>query len=152
MNELNRSIARSHSMNARHIRMLIYAPVASIVCIGASYLVARILLSLQNGFGSGDLWAFLYWTVLFSIGLLLPALAFAFLARNLRTINRVWIGTLLGGVTGFGWTLLNLMMLGPWFGAWSFNVLYCWIAGGALGILSVAVLGHSRRERQELLS
>ena len=136
-------------MNASALRMLSFAPVASIVCTGASYLVARIFLSLQNGFGSGDLWAFLYWTVIFSIVLLLPALAFVLLSRNMRTINRVWIGTLLGGVAGFGWTLLNLMMLGPWFGAWSFNVLYCWIAGGAIGILALALLGSSRREHRK---
>jgi hypothetical protein len=125
--------------------MLISVPVASVVCVGASYLVAKIFLALQNGFGAGDLSTFLYWTVLFAIALLLPALAFAFLSRNARTINRVWIGVLLGGVAGFGWTLLNLAMLGPWFGAWSFNVLYCWIAGGAFGILAVALLGQSQR-------
>ncbi len=124
--------------------MLISFPVASVVCLGASYLVAKILLALQSGFGAGDLSAFLYWTVLFAVALLLPAVAFALLTRNARTINRVWIGVLVGGVSGFGWTLLNLGMLGPWFGAWSFNVLYCWIAGGAPGTLACALLGRSQ--------
>ena len=125
--------------------MILSVPVASVVCIGASYLVAKILLTLNNGFGAGDMSAFLYWTALFAVALLLPALSFALLSRNVRTINRIWIGVLSGGVAGFGWTLLNLAMLGPWFGAWGFNVLYCWIAGGAVGILAVALLGHSQR-------
>ncbi len=62
----------------------------------------------------------------------------------MRTRITNWISVLLGGLAGFGWTLFNLEMLGPWFGAWSFNVLYCWIVGGAIGILVVALLGQSR--------
>lgn len=104
--------------------------------------MAKFLIALNNGFGAGDLSAFLYWTAFFAFALLLPAFAFAWLMRSARTSNRVWIGVLLGGIAGFAWTLLNLAMLGPWFGAWSFNVFYCWIAGGAVGILSVALLGH----------
>jgi hypothetical protein len=132
-------------MNARTIRLLISIPIAAVVCAGVSYLVARILLASRNGFGSSDLPAFMYWTVMFAVLLSVLALAFAYLMRNFRTINRVWIAVLIGGVAGFGWTLLNLVMLGPWFGAWSFNVLYCWIAGGAFGFLAVAIFGASRR-------
>lgn len=132
-------------MNVRTIRLLISVPVAAVVCAGVSYLVARILLASRNGFGSGDLAAFMYWTVIFAVLLSLLALAFAYCLRDFRTINRVWIAVLIGGVAGFGWTLLNLVMLGPWFGAWSFNVLYCWIAGGAFGFLAVAILGASQR-------
>lgn len=116
--------------------------VASIVCFVASYLVARILLILNNGFGAGDMTAFLYWTSYFAGLLLLPSLLFAIIFRNARTINRVWVGILLGALAGFGWTLLNLWFLGPWFGAWSFNVLYCWVLGGAFGILALALLGY----------
>jgi hypothetical protein len=132
-------------MNARVLRTVVSIPLASVVCIGASYFVARILLALNSGFGEGDLSVFLGWTRLFAIGLLVPALAFALVFRNARTVNRIWIAVLLGGAAGFGYTLLNRAMLGPWFGAWSFNVLYCWIAGGAFGILAVAILGYSRR-------
>lgn len=115
---------------------------ASIVCFVASYLVARILLTLNNGFGAGDMTAFLYWTSYFAGLLVLPSLLFAIMFRNARVINRVWVGILLGALAGFGWTLLNLWFLGPWFGAWSFNVLYCWVLGGAFGTLALALLGH----------
>jgi hypothetical protein len=57
----------------------------------------------------------------------------------------LWIGFLLGGIAGFGFTLFNAWSLGPWFGAWSFNVLYCWIIGGSLGIVAVAAFGGSSR-------
>jgi hypothetical protein len=129
------------------VKTILLFPIASVACLGASYLVARIFLLLNHGFGAGDLSAFLYWTSLFAVVLLLPGLLFALLLRNARTFNRVWIGVLLGGLAGFGWTLLNRAMLGPWFGAWSFNVLYCWIVGGATGILIVALLGPRQLNR-----
>lgn len=128
------------------LKSVLIFPFASAVCFVGSYLVARILLMLNNGFGAGDLSAFIPWTVLFAVCLVVPAILFAILLRNVRTINRVWLGILLGGLAGFGWTLMNLWFLGPWFGAWSFNVLYCWIGGGVLGLLAVALTGQ-RQER-----
>jgi hypothetical protein len=95
---------------------------------------------LNHGFGTGDLNAFAYWTLLFAIFLILPADLFTVSLRNLRTINRVGIGILFGGLLGFGWTVLNRWFLGPWFGAWSFNVLYCWLAGGALSMCAAALI------------
>lgn len=136
-------------MNTRRLlKTILLFPFASSVCFVASYLFARVLLILNNGFGAGDMSAFLYWTGLFAASLLLPSMLFAILLRNARTINRVWLGILVGGLAGFGWTLLNLAFLGPWFGAWSFNVLYCWIVGGAFGILAVALTG--RRQQRAL--
>lgn len=127
--------------------MILSGPVASVACVGASYLIAKLLIALNNDFGAGDLSAFLFWTAQFAVALVLPAIIFALLTRNARMINRIWISVLLGGASGFGWTLLNRVMLGPWFGAWSFNVLYCWVGGGALGILAVALLNSTSMRR-----
>ena len=135
-------------MNINHIlktKTILAIAAASVVCFVASYLVAKILLILNNGFGAGDMTAFLYWTSYFVGLLLVPSLLFSIVFRNTRTINRVWIGVLTGGLAGFSWTLLNLWLLGPWFGAWSFNVVYCWVLGGAFGILVLALLGHQPR-------
>ena len=130
-------------LNTSRIMKAILAIVfASIVCFVASYLVAKTLLVLNNGFGSGDMTAFLYWTSYFAGSFILPSLLFAIVLRKARTLNRVWISILIGGLAGFGWTLMNLWFLGPWFGAWSFNVLYCWVLGGAFGMLSLSMLGH----------
>lgn len=114
----------------------------SAVCFLASYFSARILLIRNSGFGAGDLSAFVFWSILFSIFLLLPAVLYSLLQGPARTVSGVWLGVLLGGFVGLGWTLLNRWFLGPWFGAWSFNVLYCWIAGGASGLLTVGLLGR----------
>lgn len=130
-------------MSARTVKAILPFPLASIACLGASFIVAKILLAMY-GFGSGDTIGFLYWTSLFAVALLLPALVFTLLVRHARMFHRVWIGVLLGGLAGFGWTIFNLWILGPWFGLWDFSVLYCWIAGGAAGILVVALLGNSR--------
>jgi hypothetical protein len=134
----------------RLLTTIVALAVASAICFAGSYLTARILLVLNNGFGTGDLTAFVPWTFFFAISLLMPAALFAIVVRNLRTINRVWIGILFGSIVGVGWTVLNLGFLGPWFGAWSFNVLYCWIAGGAFGMLGVALIGSADHRRLPL--
>ena len=134
----------------RLLKTILLFPFASLVCFVASYLVARFLLRLNNGFGAGDISAFLYWTALFAVSLLLPSVLFGILLRDAGTLNRVWVGILLGSLAGLGWTYLNLGLLGPWFGAWSFNVLYCWIVGGVLGILTVALIGRTKKPRPAL--
>jgi hypothetical protein len=54
----------------------------------------------------------------------------------------MWLGLVIGGTAGIGvgflWTLANALMLGPWFGAWSFPVLLCWTTGGALSLAAAA--------------
>lgn len=131
----------------RAIAMILLFTIATVVCFVTSYAVAKILLILNNDFGAGDMSAFLYWTALFGVALLFPAVLFAILTRNTRTIHRLSLSVLFGGLAGFGWTLLNLWFLGPWFGAWSFNVLYCWVAGGVFGILTVAFLARPQQHR-----
>lgn len=135
-------MSQINDVRAHTVKTILPFPLASIACLGASFVVAKILLAV-DGFGSGDTIGFLYWTSLFAVALLLPALGFTLLLRHARMVHRVWFGVLLGGLAGFGWTLFNLWILGPWFGLWDFNVLYCWIVGGAAGILVVALLGHS---------
>ena len=127
------------------LRVVLSIPLTSLICLVTSNLVSWFFLRQKDGFGLNELLVFLDWTRLFAIALLLPAVAFTFLMFNARLINRIWVGVLLGGAAGFGWMLLSRAMLGPWIGAWTFNFLSCWIAGGATGILAAALLGYSRR-------
>ena len=141
-------IAVKTIMNTRRaIAIILVFTIATAVCFVTSYVVAKILLILNNDFGAGDMSAFLYWTACFAVALLFPAVLFAFLTANTRTIHRLSFSVLFGGLAGFGWTLLNRWFLGPWFGAWSFNVFYCWVLGGVFGILTVAFLARPQQYR-----
>jgi uncharacterized BrkB/YihY/UPF0761 family membrane protein len=131
------------SFMARLTRVLIF-PLAALLCFLGSYLVALLCIGLNNGFGSGDMPAFLYWTVPFSLAVLLLTVPIALLIRKLDRFTRLSIAIVAGAIAGFCWTLLNYGFLGPWFGAWSFPVVDCWIAGGVIGIITVALPGKSR--------
>jgi len=117
-------------------------PLASLTCFLASYVCARVFLSRQDDFGAGDLQAFFLWTAYFAILFLLPAGVFSALLQKLRLVNRVGFCIVLGAFLGFAWTIVNRWFLGPWFGAWSFPVLYCWIVGGVAGILTIVLLSR----------
>ena len=120
--------------------LAIVLPLGSVGCFIGSNFVARLLVDLNDGFGAGDLRGFAIFSTVFALVFLLPAALFAILFGDWRLANRLWLAVLLGAIGGFGWTLLNLWYLGPWFGAWSFPVLYCWMAGGVFGLFAVALL------------
>jgi hypothetical protein len=111
-------------------------------CLLGSYAMARLLVGLNGGYGAGDISPFVYSTVPFAVVLLLLSLLFVVLSRKLHPINRVWLTLVIGTATGFLWTVFNRWMLGPWFGAWSFAVLYCWMVGGALGMVGVSMFSN----------
>jgi hypothetical protein len=95
---------------------------------------------LNGGFGKGDISAFFVSTIPFGIVLLLFSLvALPFFSR-LPLGFRITVGLIAGILSGFLWTILNRWMLGPWFGAWSFPVLYCWIIGGVVGFVSAILV------------
>ena len=99
---------------------------------------ALVDLSTSDWFGVGDLRGLLLFTVPLLLILVVSGIA---LARKLAH-RPTWLGLVIGGVAGIGlgflWTLANALLLGPWFGAWSFPVLLCWTTGGALSLASAA--------------
>lgn len=137
-------------MNKTRARTLALAlPIALFTCFIVSYVVARIFLHSQDDFGAGDLHAFSVFSAAFAVLLLLPAGLFAIALRDTRRIHRLWLAIVVGALLGFCWTLLNRWYLGLWFGAWSFPVLYCWIAGGVFAFLTVAMLGREKSIAQD---
>jgi hypothetical protein len=113
--------------------------------------MARTLVAANGGFGAGDISAFVYSTVPFAAALLLMSLVILVLPKR-HPIFRVAVALIIGALSGFIWTVFNRWMLGPWFGAWSFPVLYCWMVGGAFGLVGAAViqtvlLGHGATEQ-----
>jgi len=99
---------------------------------------ALVDLSTSGWFGAGDLRGLLLFTLPLLLVLVVSGIA---LARKLAQRPR-WAGLVIGGTVGIGigflWTLANALLLGPWFGAWSFPVLLCWTTGGALSLAAAA--------------
>ena len=114
--------------------------VAGLISIGGAVISAALYLSLNDWFGSGDLPAMFVWSlplgamVAFSLGRALPRFA-AWRPRS-RTAALAAIGAFIGAL----WTFAAALLLGGWIGAFSFPVLYCWVAGGLLGGLAAARL------------
>lgn len=98
----------------------------------------------NDWFGAGDLPAMLVWST--PLGLL-EALLVGRAARRLQTASG-WLRyaalTLLGGIVGVLWSIVAALLLGPWIGAFSFPILFCWVAGGALGGVAAAVAVNTR--------
>lgn len=84
----------------RALKFILSLLVSSFSCFVGSYLVARLLVHSRNGFGAGDLHAFVIFTAAFAVLLLLPAGIFAMVVRNARLVNRVGLAIFLGAFAG----------------------------------------------------
>ena len=122
------------------LRVLLAISIVPAGCVIGSYVMARVMVALNGGFGAGDLPVFFYSTLPFAVVLLLPALVALVFRHRVHPFIRVALALVVGVASGFIWTVFNRWMLGPWFGAWSFPVLYCWVFGGALGIVGATMV------------
>jgi hypothetical protein len=120
-------------------RRAVLAATASCTSFLVSGTFALLLLAQNRWFGAGDLRAF----VVYSAGL---ALLLGVVAAGVTPMFWKWSpwsgyvgGALLGLGAGYVFALGNLLLLGPWFGAWSFPVLECWLAGGLAGGVAAAL-------------
>ncbi len=98
--------------------------------------------ALNNGYGRGDLSAFLIWTILFSL-LMIPV------GTSIRRISENWrfpirLGTLFLIPFFFGlcWGFVVLHLLGFWFRLFSFPVTLCWMAAASVCLSSSEVTDH----------
>jgi hypothetical protein len=90
--------------------------------------------------GTGDLPAFLYWTIGLSITLFFLT---AGLTRTTHGQSKIiksvsWLS--LGPLVGFAWTVFVAIALGPWMGSFSFPVLYCWMGGATVAALATLTI------------
>lgn len=98
----------------------------------------------NNWFGAGDLPAMLVWSAPLA---LLDALLVGSAARRLEGSSgwlRYGVLVPLGATVGVLWSIAAALLLGPWIGAFSFPVLFCWLAGGALGGIGAAAAANTR--------
>ena len=110
---------------------------SSSVCFFASGLTAATMIAINHGFGAGDMWSFLFWSLPFAALIGVLNLFLTRLYCRLLFLIRYPVAILLGAIAGALWTYLVALFLGAWFGAFSFPVLPCWI-GGASGAMVMA--------------
>jgi hypothetical protein len=116
------------------------AALGSALFFAGSVVAALTYCWLHNWFGVGDLPAFMFWTA--------PAAGVTFVLLLLlhRASSRLPSSLLLGLAAagslllGYAWTSTVAAVLGPWIGAFSFPVLYCWTVGFLLAVtMSISV-------------
>lgn len=112
--------------------------ISAIINLFVSCSVAIVFINMNQGFGSSDLWTFIFWTLPFvglAAGITSPSIK---LYRRLSFVLRLIVAVIIGALVGFLWTYIVAIFLGPWFGAFSFPVIYCWIVGGISGMIAAA--------------
>lgn len=115
---------------------------AGIIAVLGAVGAALAYLASNAWFGAGDLSAMVIWSL--PLGALLAVTA-GVLSRRLIAVRALWHYVALvptGAVVGYLWTLVAAVVMGPWIGAFSFPVLFCWVAGGMLGGIAAAWLAR----------
>jgi hypothetical protein len=121
----------------------------ALVCLVASAFVATISIVRNSGFGIGDLWPFLFWSIPFAVGI--ASMNFTKLFCRPHPLLRYFVPVFVGITAGILWTVIVRVFLGPWFGAFSFPVLFCWIAGGASGMIASCEASRRRLKVADLI-
>ena len=110
-------------------------PTTAVICFVVSALVASAKVAFNGGFGVSDILPFLIWTLPFAGVIALTKEKLTSSLRWLSTLLGYTVAVVLGVVGGLLWTYLVAFFLGAGFGAFSFPVLPCWIAGGASAMI-----------------
>jgi hypothetical protein len=118
--------------------------IAGVVSVVLSFLAAIVFLAANSWFGAGDLRSFAYWSIMFAVvSFCIAAVVRVALLRRGAAL-RYFLAAFCGLATGFAFTWVVAFLLGPWFGAFSFPVLYCWMLGGLGSMLfTVSVVRHN---------
>ena len=115
------------------------AALAGITTFVTALALAALYVALHHGFGRGDLLPFALWDVW--LALLVTAIGPATVARTqtLENARRVVVAIVIGVVTGVAFTLVVAAVLGGWFFAFSFPVLYLCAIGAAAGLVVATI-------------
>lgn len=98
-------------------------------------LVAGVKVAIGRGFGASDIFPFFVWTIPFSIFIALMKNRLVSLVRRSSTRLKYFVMGIIGVSAGALWTYVVAFFLGPGFGAFSFQVMTCWIVGAASGLI-----------------
>jgi hypothetical protein len=125
--------------------------IAYLACVGVSMLMAFTSVAISRGFGAGDLLPFLSWTLAFAAIVSLVAQMLVYTLVKVPAVPRYCLAGASGIVAGVLWAHAVGQLLGPWLGAFSLPILFCWIAGGASGMI-LAMLYHESTRRSAIFA
>ena len=110
---------------------ILSALVNILVCLVAVTLV----LYLQEWFGKGDIYSFLFWTTPLAVGLAASGKAILSILNTDKVYFRVVFALFISGLISYGWIYFVYLILGLWINAFSFPILYPWIVGNFCQLL-----------------
>lgn len=141
------SLSDHRTRPAKRYSKLVLFLLASLSCTGSALIAQQRYVAFQDGFGAGDTPAFVVWLTPLSVLVGIVALALGRLRCD--SWLRHTLSIIIGLVGGYLWTMCVSISLGPWFGAFSFPVLYFFMLGGVVGLLlgSLYVSLYGAREK-----
>ena len=133
-----------HTLFIMKVAQLRFQFVVGVTTVIAAVGYATTYVALHDWFGRGDLIAMMTWSLplAFGVAVLMTALS-ARIARTSAALTFVLFAAS-GAILGVLWTVLVALVLGGWIAAFSFPVLWCWVAGGFLGGIAAAWRTHPR--------
>lgn len=122
----------------------IVIPLLEVVFLTVSLVVAVIFLASRSWFGAGDLSSFSFWSIVLSLPIVPASFLLGWLFARRGSVLGLFLAVLSGGLLGYLATMLVWLMLGPWFGAFSFPVFYCWLAGAITACVVATLLSKKK--------
>jgi hypothetical protein len=98
-------------------------------------IAVAVVLYLQDWFGKGDTFSFIFWTVPFAAGIAVSGRAILNLVQSNSLFIHLTLIALAAGLLSFGWACCVSLVLGPMIGAFSVAILYLWILGSFVQLL-----------------
>lgn len=95
------------------------------ICLIATVIV----LYMQDWFGKGDTYAFMFWTIPLAIGTSFSGPAFLSAFKPTNFVFRLLFIILIATLISFSWLWGVFLILGPWMNSFSFPIFYLWIVG-----------------------
>jgi hypothetical protein len=117
------------------IKPIIIKIISGVIKILTCLIAVAIVLFLQDWFGAGDTFTFIFWTVPFALGLALSGHTILSLFRTVSLPGRIFLIVLVSVLLSMGWAYCVTLALGPWIGAFSIPIFYLWIAGSIIQLL-----------------
>lgn len=100
-----------------------------IVNLLSGLITAIVILYVQDWFGSGDIYSYLFWTIPLSIGIAFFGKSILKLFPIKNKILKLLIILIVSVVISFVWVYGVYLILGPWINAFSIPIFLLWIIG-----------------------
>ncbi len=116
------------------------ALLGALALAGVSWGVAAGYVAAHDGFGSGDLPGFAFWSLLLALPAYPILRIFDRRSANWSTASTYLAVAVLGTLAALASTSAVALIIGGWIGAFSFPVFFCWLTGALTAFACVPLL------------